>query len=408
MTERIPAIVTGLGCLTAAGLSVGATIESLFSGRRHVRGPMRVEHDLDYDYPVFEILSELDVEIETLARSSDFGAIDLSREPTRVNKLALLAAVEAAREAGYSIEHLRKMRVGIAVGTTVGSTLNNEPFFRAWRKREKPDIDPVRKYRENNPALYLSHAFGTTGPAQTLVNACSSGSDAIGLARQWIEDDLVDIAIAGGSDKLSRITYLGFTTLMIASKEACKPFDRWRNGLNLGEGAGMVCIEAGPLALRRGAQPLARVAGYATYSDAYHPTAPHPEGRGLRRAISSALSQAGVGPKSIDFVNAHGTSTPDNDKVEGSVLSSLLRHDAEVVSTKAYTGHTLGAAGGIEAALTIRALNEGRIPATLGFEEYDPDCRLRPTRRNTEVGRRVALSNSLAFGGTNSVLVFTT
>ncbi|MFW6286965.1 MAG: beta-ketoacyl-[acyl-carrier-protein] synthase family protein, partial [Candidatus Sumerlaeota bacterium] len=214
-------------------------------------------------------------------------------------------------------------------------------------------------------------------------------------------------AIAGGADHLSRITYLGFTTLMIASKEPCRPFDRWRNGLNLGEGAGMVCIEAGPFALRRGAQPLARVAGYATFSDAYHPTAPHPEGRGLRRAIASALKQADAGPKSVDFVNAHGTSTPDNDKVEGSVLSEILRHDAPVVSTKAYTGHTLGAAGGIEAVLTVRGLIEGRIPATVGFKEYDPECRLRPTRSNTEVGRRVAMSNSLAFGGTNSVLVFT-
>ena len=330
----------------------------------------------------------------------------LAEPPSRTNRLALLAAVEACRAAGMDAPALRSRRVGVCIGTTVGCTLNNEPFYRAWKAGELPDPEPVRRYLAGNPALWLAKALGLRGPVATIANACSSGTDAIGQAKSWIERGLCGIAIAGGADELSRVTYLGFISLMITSPEPCRPFDRDRRGLNLGEGAGMLLL-ANEEALRgNGAGPGVFAEGFGTSTDAYHPTAPHPEGRGLRQAIRVALEQAGADAGEIGLVNAHGTSTPDNDRVEGRVLTDLLAGGTPAVSTKGYTGHTLGAAGGIEAALTVRALLDERLPATVGFETPDPDCVLIPTTALTDVSADLALSTSLAFGGTNSALLF--
>ena len=193
---------------------------------------------------------------------------------------------------------------------------------------------------------------------------------------------------------------------MIASEAPCLPFDVRRTGLNLGEGAGIMVLERAQSAQAREATPLARLLGYATCADAHHPTAPHPAGAGLRRAMAEALRDAGVGPDEIGLVNAHGTSTPDNDRVEGASIAAVLGTDVPVVSTKACTGHTLGAAGGIEAVFAARHLAEGRVPATVGFAEADPNCVIEPTRAIRATSGDYAVSNSLAFGGNNSVLVF--
>jgi 3-oxoacyl-[acyl-carrier-protein] synthase-1/3-oxoacyl-[acyl-carrier-protein] synthase II len=219
----------------------------------------------------------------------------------------------------------------------------------------------------------------------------------------WIETGVCDIVIAGGSDELCRTTYIGFTSLMITSQEPCRPFDRDRKGLNLGEGAGVVIIEDYEHARKRGARWLAFINGYGSSADAYHPTAPHPDGLGLRRAIKTALAEAGVPPSGVAFINAHGTSTLDNDKVEGKVIADLFPAGAPVVSTKSYTGHTLGAAGAIEAVLTIKGLQDKLLPATLGFEKGEGV--ITPTLENTPISGTTAISNSLAFGGNNSALV---
>jgi 3-oxoacyl-(acyl-carrier-protein) synthase len=240
----------------------------------------------------------------------------------------------------------------------------------------------------------------------TVGNACASGTDAIGIAKLWIEQGLCDLVIAGGTDELCRTTYLGFTALLLTSAEACKPFDKNRKGLNLGEGAGIVIVESDEHAKKRSAKILVEISGYGCNADAYHPTAPHPHGTGIKRAMTAALEQSGAKQNEIAFVNAHGTSTQENDLVEGKAIAEIIGHSIPVVSTKSFTGHTLGAAGAVEAVFTIQNLLDRKIPPTAGFETADPACAIVPSQSETPVSGKFAISNSLAFGGQNSVLVF--
>lgn len=382
--------ITGLGTISAAGANLPDSMASLYGGQRNPLPPQFLQVDLEQAYPVFEAL-------HTPPQSD---------EHTRTNQLAWQAAQEAIGMAAWSLETLQPLRVGVAMGTTVGNTLNNEPFYRAYKAGQTPATDAIQRYLNNNPAQWLARKLGVRGPQATIANACSSATDAIGLGKSWLEQDQCDVVLAGGSDELSRITCLGFISLLISSGNPCRPFDKSRDGLNLGEGAGMVLMESEKVYSKRKQPALATVAAYATCADAYHPTAPHPEGTGLQRAIEQALQQAELQPGQIGFVNAHGTSTPNNDQVEGSVLGRLFGSKLAVVSTKAYTGHTLGAAGGIEAVFTVQGLLDQRIPATAGFETYDENCHLQPTTENTDVETDFALSSSLAFGGNNSVLIF--
>ncbi|MFP4380046.1 MAG: beta-ketoacyl-[acyl-carrier-protein] synthase family protein [Candidatus Sumerlaeia bacterium] len=398
-------MISGLGAMCAAGMDVAACMEGLYAGRRNVAPPKRIQADLGRTPPVFELAQVPEIPYRKSNPWIEKAPDGLLEDATLTSRMALTATMEALANSGIDPATLRGKRVGIAVGTTVGCTLNNEDFYRAWRDGAFPEISPVRRFLSNNPALFLGRILGLRGPVATVANACSSGADAIGLARSWLRSGMCDVALAGGADELSRVTYLGFASLMITSDEPCRPFDRRRTGLNLGEGAGMVVLEKERDLETRGGKALAQLAGYASYADAHHPTAPHPEGRGLRRAIEKVLSDAGIGPDQVGFCNAHGTSTPDNDKVEGKVLADLFAPSLPVVSTKACTGHTLGAAGGIEAVFAARGLIEGRLPANHGFEEADPDCGIEPLRENREIDARYAISNSLAFGGNNSVLL---
>jgi len=393
------AVVTGLGAICAAGHCLGEIMHNLYAGKRHPAPPRRLRIDLPHAYPVFEVGDNLP------ALPGIFEPEPRSAGISRTNHLALIALAEALQHARLDVDWLKTRRVGVCLGTTVGCTLNDEPFYRSFRAGSHPEVAPVRRYLEGNPAHLVSRALGLQGPVATIANACSSGTDAVGLAKTWIEQGLCDVALAGGCDELSRIPYLGFIRLLISAPEPCLPFDRRRQGLNLGEGAGVLVLERAESAAERGVPAWARLMGYASCADAHHPTAPHPEGRGLRRALRLALEQAGVEPARIGLVNAHGTATPDNDRVEGAALKELLCPDATVVATKYYTGHTLGAAGGLEAVFTVQALVDQQVPPAAGFEEVDPDIGIELRRETGALDARYALSNSLAFGGNNSVLL---
>ena len=256
----------------------------------------------------------------------------------------------------------------------------------------------------SSPASVIAREFGLTGPCQTVVNACASGTDAVGLAASWIRGGVCDLAIAGGADELGRITYNGFISLMISDDSPCRPFDRDRKGLNLGEGAGMLVLESAESRARRGSRARSFLLGYGSACDAHHLTAPKPDGEGLRRAIAEALACCGTPAEAISFVNAHGTGTPDNDRVESRVLADLFP-GVPFLSTKGYTGHTLGAAGAIEAVFTVACLERGMIPASAGFTTPDPELAGAPVTECTKIAGRVALSESLAFGGNNSVIL---
>jgi len=386
-----PAIeVTGLGCVCAAGKSLDETIEAFLKTPCEPTPPVMIEADLKEDFPVFEI--------------TWIG--EQESAPTRTTHFLKLALEEALRQSELTARTLRQLRVGVCIGTTVGCTLNNEPFYRQFLKGELPEVTSLRRYQKSNPALWLSQQLGLNGPAATVANACTAGADAIGLAKAWLEADLCDIAIAGGADELSRLTYIGFASLLILSPAACRPFSADRSGLNLGEGAGLMVLEKGESSQGRSVGALAELTGYGTSSDAYHATAPHPEGLGLQRAIDQALSQSGISAAEIGFINAHGTATPDNDRVEGRVLQTLFPEALPVVSTKSCVGHTLGASGGLEAVFTVRALQDQLLTPTRRFAQYDPECGITPTTEAVELNSTYGLSSSLAFGGNNSVLLF--
>lgn len=384
--------ISGLGCICAAGKTLPECTAALFGGIRNPRPPQRFVSGHSVSYPVFEIPDDL----PSLQPSG-------KTELTRTASLALIAAREALHDAGIDSKTFHSKRVGVCVGTTVGSAMNNEDFYREYRLEKEPDMIAIKRYLKSNPAAAIARECGFTGPCQTVVNACSSGTDAVGLGSLWIEAGICDIVIAGGADELCHVTYNGFISLMITDSTPCKPFDRDRKGLNLGEGAAMLVIESEASLLSRNKKAKAFVLGYGSSCDAHHLTAPHPEGRGLRQAISETLRTGGINTETIAFINAHGTGTPDNDKVESKVLNDLLP-GVPFFSTKGYTGHTLGAAGAIEAAFTVACLEQGKIPKNIGFDNPDPELASPPVAKETATKGSVALSESLAFGGHNAVI----
>lgn len=387
MTHPWPVAITGLGCICAAGKNLDDCMIALYRGERAPAAPKRFSSSHPLRYPVFAV-----------------PGFEEPPEMLRTSALGLHAAEEALADAGLDPESLRGLRVGVCVGTTVGSAMNNEAFCRDYRAGLDPDLEPIERILRSNPAAVIARAFKLTGPCQTVVNACASGTDAIGLAASWIRGGLCDLAIAGGADELGRITYNGFISLMITDDAPCKPFDRERKGLNLGEGAAMLVLESEASLRRRGHRPCSYLLGYGSACDAHHLTAPKPDGEGLRTAIAEALACCAIPAKEIAFVNAHGTGTPDNDRVESRVLADLFP-GVPFLSTKGYTGHTLGAAGAIEAVFTIASLECRLIPRSAGFTTPDPELGGRPVGECTKIEGSVALSESLAFGGNNSVIL---
>ncbi len=393
MTRHTPVAVTGVGCLSAAGLDFPSCMVGLFSGRRAPAPPQSFTSSHPVTYPVFEVPVEF-------PEQRGVGKPDV----LRTGRLALVAAAEALADAGLGRQELRGLRVGVCIGTTVGSAMNNEPFYRQFKRGERPPIEPIVKFLNSNPAASVAREYQLDGPCQTVVNACSSGTDAIGLAASWIRAGICDVALAGGADELCRVTYNGFISLLITDEQPCRPFDRERRGLNLGAGAALLVLESEAVRSRRGRRARASVLGYGSASDGYHLTAPRPDGAGLKRAIAEALAASGRSADQIAFVNAHGTATPDNDRTESRVLAEVLP-GVHFVSTKGYTGHTLGAAGAIEAAFTIGCLEQQRIPANVGFATPDPELPAAPVAAETPIAGDVALSESLAFGGNNAVVI---
>jgi 3-oxoacyl-[acyl-carrier-protein] synthase-1/3-oxoacyl-[acyl-carrier-protein] synthase II len=366
---------------------------SMAAAQRSPQPPARFSTGHPKRYPVFGV-------------PDDFIPPDLlgRKDLLLTTRFALAATRQALADAGWDPGALQKLRVGVCLGTTVGSALNIEDFYREYRTGGSPDLETIERFLRSNPAAAVSRELGLDGPVQTVVNACSSGTDAIGIAASWLRAGVCDVVLAGGADELCRIIYNGFISLMITDDQPCRPFDRERRGLNLGEGAAVLVLERPSVAAARGARTRARVLGYGAACDAHHLTAPHPDGRGLRQAFAEALATAGVAPGEVAFINAHGTGTPDNDRVEGRVIHDLFP-ETPFVSTKGYTGHTLGAAGAIEAAFTVACLEAGRIPASGGFAGADPDIHAAPAAAGLDIRGGVAISDSLAFGGNNAVLV---
>ncbi len=404
-------MVTGMGCVCAAGLSPAEVFTNLSKGERHL-APAQLLGEVAMGYPFFAAPQK------AFAQGRLFSAKDTLQ-------LAHYAAQQALAQAKLSAQSVASMP--IMVGTTAGSALHFLQGYADSRSVSPKTLPPkapacsgqtdTEEYFSSNLALHLVPE--SQGARLTLTNACTSGADALGVALDAIALGQ-ECVLCGGADALSIVPHTGFARLMIYSEEACKPFDGTRKGLNLGEGAAFVVLESYEHALERGAEILGFVLGYGAATDAYHFTAPHPEGRGLRASIATALQQAfgervlatdfakdtASAWKHLAFANAHGTATPENDKVEGAVLREIAQaHDIPVWASKGSTGHTLGAAGALEAVLCLEALRQKKVPASLGFAEPDPAIGLSPTQEERSLTASCALSTSLGFGGGNAALV---
>jgi 3-oxoacyl-[acyl-carrier-protein] synthase II len=378
--------VTGMGAVCAAGEDLEEILASFRAGRSAC-APQQLSSSLP-PLPVF-------------ASATPDGPDDENRTLT-LGYRAVAAALQSAH-----LEALpQDSRVGVCMGTTVACQLNDFDFYSAYRSTHAAPMAPVDRYLKGSLADAVARRVGAHGPRLTVANACSSSADAIGVARSWLLTGRCDLVIAGGADELNRVPCCGFHAMGLASPDPVVPFDRRRNGLNLGEGAAALVLETPEHARRRGARWHVGLLGYGAACDAHHMTAPHPEGRGLAKAIREALAQSGLAPERIDFVNAHGTGTKENDRIEGRLLARTFGGGVRFLSTKGFTGHTLGAAGALEAVFTAAALLHGWLPASAGFEEADPEIGVTPLRALTPVDGPFALSTSLAFGGMNAALVF--
>ena len=390
MTEPLiqtdPVVITGMGIISALGGSAVESLNALSEGGTPPAPP---------EIPGCTITGP------SFAAHLPCG---LNTEKGRTLALADHAFEQALKQAG--LEGCTDRRTGVCAGTTVASQLNDIEFYSRYRKGVVPSYDAVHRYLAGNPAEALKRRHNLEGPAMTLVNACSSGTDAVGTAMAWLKNKRCDAVIAGGSDELNRVPLAGFNALGILSDSPCRPFDAGRDGLNLGEGAAFLVLETLSSAKARGAEPIAECRAYATASDAYHLTAPRPDGAGLETAVTKALNRAGIAGDRIDFINAHGTGTQTNDRTEGLIFGKLFGKTSKIFSTKGYTGHTLGAAGAIEAVLTVLSLDRQRLPANKGYTEFDETVGIRPVEKEQTIEAEYAMSSSLAFGGMNSVLIF--
>ena len=392
MKPSPPVAVSAMGGLCATGLTFESALDSLFVKKPSPAPPSKFSNLFSGSYPVFEV-------DDSFWRPKDFATNPVSRSV----RLALAAVAEALENAELPLEALAGRSAGVCIGSNAAGAVGNAELLRNTVS-PPPYLTPAQRFSMSSPAMGIACEYGIRGPLQTVVTACSAGGDAIGLAASWVRGGLCDIAIAGGVDELYEITYNGFISLMNTDEHPCKPFDADRQGLNLGEGAAILVLESEESLRRRNKRPAGYVCGYGGASDAYHLTSPHPDGKGLRLAVEEALGSAGLAPDQIAFFNAHGTGTIDNDRLESRFFHRYFP-GVPFLSTKGYTGHTLGAAGALEAAFTLGCLRRGKVPPSGGFETPDPDLPAHPVSEVTAVSGRYAVSQTLAFGGNNSVLV---
>jgi len=400
MTRRVA--VTGIGVIAAPGSTRASFWDSLRKGRSAIR-PMKLVPEGALRFP-------------NAAEVQDYRASDYMDEKEadlldRFAQFALVAGREAVAGSALRITPELRTRMAIVTGTSTGGQTSEDREFHSLYAQGSTRIHPltIARTMSNAGASRIAREYGIVGPSYTISTACASASHAIGQAFWMVRHGVVDAAIAGGSEAPFSLGFLkAWEAMRIVSPDTCRPFSRDRKGLILGEGAAMLLLEPLEHAQARGAKIWGEIAGFGMSSDAHHLTQPLAEG--AARAMRSALDDAAVGPEVIGYINAHGTGTLANDVTESRAIREVFGDHAEklqVSSTKSMHGHALGAAGALEAASTLMALDDGLIPPTANFTEADPDCALDVVPNIARAASiEWALSNSFAFGGLNAVLVF--
>lgn len=328
---------------------------------------------------------------------------------------AIYATLEALENAGLDMKTVDRDRVGVIVSSGIGGLQEMQEQIIRMHEKGIKRIQPmfIPKALSNMGAGNIALRIGANGVCKSITTACASANDAIGEAFREIKFGFQDVVLAGGSEStINEIGIGGFNALTALSttedpKRSAIPFDKDRNGFVMGEGAGVLVVESLKHAQKRGATILAEVVGYGNTCDAYHQTSPSPDGSGAAKAMKLAISEAGIEPSDVDYVNAHGTSTPANEKGESQAIVAVLGKDVPVSSTKSFTGHLLGAAGAVEAIATIESMRHGFIHMTAGTQELSEDIEANVVMgQGLEADVRYAISNTFGFGGQNAVLVF--
>jgi len=399
-TTRV--VVTGMGAITPQG----ATLDEYWEGVRNGRVAIRTVQHLPMEGFRTEIGGEVQVDAPA---EHDYLQPDGFRD--RAIDFTVRAAEEAMRNCGVGVGPVPAERWGVVIGTCNAGLLAGEEWWVRREKGEDPDPRHVLLVPPQAMAEALSGAFGAKGPVLSVDTACAASANAIGYASALIRDGQADAVLTGGTDAFSDILVAGFNSLESLSPDPAAPYSLDRKGLSLGEGSGMLVLMRADLAEEQGAPVLAEVVGYGLSADGYHPTAPHPEGKGASRAIKTALKQAGVSPDQVGYVNSHGTGTAKNDPAETAAtkvgLGEEAAYNTAVSSTKSMIGHLLGGAGAAEAIVTVKALVDQVLPPTANYTEPDPDCDLDYVPNEPrEATLDIALSNNFAFGGANASVLF--
>jgi 3-oxoacyl-[acyl-carrier-protein] synthase II len=401
--ERV--VVTGLGTINAISANVPEFHGALRNGVCGI-GPVTV-----FDTTEFKTHTGGQVKrfVPRVMIPEEFSIKRMSRS----DMMAMAAAMEALKNAGiFPVPEELLADTGIVIGGGAGGMLECEDVYRQYLKTQDKGVRFSRfsSFCCASSTDHIATNLGLMGPKTTFMTACSSGATAMGYARDLIRAGMAKVVIAGGTEPLSRITYATFNALGAVDPDFCKPFDKNRQGISLGEGAGILILESLSHARSRGAKIHGEILGYGVSCDAYHMTAPDPEASGAVRCMRTALLDAGVHPERVDYINAHGTATPANDRMETRGIKEVFGKKAyqiPVSSTKSMTGHTLGAAGAMEGVVSVLGIVHGFIPPTIHLKAPDPECDLDYVVegvRDSEVN--IVLSNSFAFGGNNTSVVF--
>jgi 3-oxoacyl-[acyl-carrier-protein] synthase II len=394
-------VVTGAGIITAYGAGWKINAEGFRSGRAAFR-PVTL---FDVSRQRCKIAAEIDLPEHLPPNRLSRGDL---RRLQRASRLLLLAGHEAWAQCGWTPEN----PLPLVLGTTSGEMGLGQDYLRQALQTPrcfKRQVSRVTHYLVQQQGINLANALGLHGDLVSISNACASGANAIGHAWEMVREGRAERVLAGGYDALCHLTFAGFDTLQVLAPTPCRPFDAGRDGLTLGEGAAVLALENCASAQRRGAEILGEIIGYGATTDTHHLTQPQPEGTAALAAMRAACASASVTPEQIDYVNAHGTATPQNDASEAAAIHSWAGARAAtlpVSSTKAGIGHLLGAAGAVEAVASLMALRGQWLPPETSLRAPDPICRFQIVRQPVDAKMKTALSNSFGFGGANASLIF--
>ncbi|PYQ76725.1 MAG: beta-ketoacyl-[acyl-carrier-protein] synthase II [Acidobacteria bacterium] len=401
MTDR-RVVVTGIGLMSALGTTREAVWHGLVSGRCGIASVTQ------FDTTGYR--SQLAAEIPAYTRDAAYSE-KAWRRLSRSDQVAIIASREALDDAGLLEGDVDRARIGVLLGSGTANLMRNEEWFAEMRRVGVRRASPAKIFNHfpSTPSDTVAATFGLEGLKASVLSACSSGTVAVGYGADAIRWGQIDAALAGASDVLCRLTFSGFNALRLVDTEPCRPFCRTRKGMNLGESAAILVLEDLSHARRRAARIYAEIAGYGVRCEAYHPTAPEPEGHAVADLVHDALRAARMPPDAVDHVNAHGTATPQNDRAEARGMRLVFGERVRripVTSIKSMVGHCLAAAGAIEAAAVAMSIAHGVVPPTVNYREDDPECDVDVVANEARnVAVTCGVSTSLAFGGNNGALV---